>query len=236
MVAPPLELQNSWAVSRLRQSAVRGSSGPSSSSRSTKRWRASSSVFTFGSTGDLLPFLSLARGLRARGHEVTLSAPSVYEAKVASTGVPFRRLGPPFDPAFVTALMESAIELRDPIAQIDKVFAEGVCRGAEETFRDAVEAVEASDLVVTNITGAPAMAAAEAVGVPLITGVLNHGLVPSAHHGFPGGTEASRKHRQLLLEAMEGAGFKRNKMEWWHYDLPGARKLPVLDVPFTQQK
>lgn len=58
----------------------------------------------------------------------------------------------------------------------------------------------------------------------------------SAHHGFQGGTEASRKHRKLLLEAMEGAGFKRNKMEWWHYDLPGARMLPVLDVPFTPQK
>ncbi|HLL05320.1 MAG TPA: D-alanyl-D-alanine dipeptidase [Myxococcaceae bacterium] len=58
----------------------------------------------------------------------------------------------------------------------------------------------------------------------------------SAHHGFPGGTEASRKHREILLVAMEGAGFKRNKMEWWHYDLPGARKMPVLDVPFTPQK
>jgi D-alanyl-D-alanine dipeptidase len=61
-------------------------------------------------------------------------------------------------------------------------------------------------------------------------------FTPAAHHGFKGGTEASRKHRQILLEAMEGVGFKRNKMEWWHYDLPGAKKLPVLDVPFTPQK
>jgi D-alanyl-D-alanine dipeptidase len=58
----------------------------------------------------------------------------------------------------------------------------------------------------------------------------------AAHHGYKGGTEASRKHREILREAMEGVGFKRNKMEWWHYDLPGARKLPVLDVPFTQPK
>ena len=56
---------------------------------------------------------------------------------------------------------------------------------------------------------------------------------PSAHHGFKGGTEASRKHREVLRKAMEDAGFKRNAMEWWHYDLPGATKLPVLDVPFT---
>jgi sterol 3beta-glucosyltransferase len=143
-------------------------------------------VFTFGSTGDLLPFLALAVGLRARGHEVVLCAPSVYEAKVASTGVPFRRLGPPFDPAFVNALMQAAIEIQDPVAQIEKIFADGVCRGAEVAFRDAVELTERSDVVVANITAAPAMAAAEAVGRPLVTGVLNHGLVPSAHHGFPG--------------------------------------------------
>ncbi|MFP2959179.1 D-alanyl-D-alanine dipeptidase [Myxococcus sp. 1LA] len=55
----------------------------------------------------------------------------------------------------------------------------------------------------------------------------------AAHHGYEGGTEASRKHREILREAMEGAGFKRNRMEWWHYDLPDAKKRPVLDVPFS---
>jgi D-alanyl-D-alanine dipeptidase len=61
-------------------------------------------------------------------------------------------------------------------------------------------------------------------------------FTPAAHHSYKGGTEASRKHREILRVAMEGAGFKRNKMEWWHYDLPGAKKMPVLDVPFTPQK
>jgi D-alanyl-D-alanine dipeptidase len=61
-------------------------------------------------------------------------------------------------------------------------------------------------------------------------------FTPAAHHGYTGGTEASRRHREVLREAMEGAGFKRNPMEWWHYDLPGAKKLPVLDVPFTKPK
>lgn len=59
---------------------------------------------------------------------------------------------------------------------------------------------------------------------------------PAAHHGYTGGTEASREHREVLREAMEGVGFQRNRMEWWHYDLPGAKTLPVLDVPFTEAK
>ncbi len=54
----------------------------------------------------------------------------------------------------------------------------------------------------------------------------------AAHHGYPGGSQASRRHRELLREAMEGAGFRRNRMEWWHYDLPQAKQYPVLDEPF----
>jgi len=29
------------------------------------------------------------------------------------------------------------------------------------------------------------------------------------------------------------AGFRPNRMEWWHYDAPEARGAPVLDVPLS---
>lgn len=61
-------------------------------------------------------------------------------------------------------------------------------------------------------------------------------FTPEAHHGYAGGSEASRKHREVLREAMEGAGFAPNRMEWWHYDLPDAKSRPVLDVPFAPVK
>jgi zinc D-Ala-D-Ala dipeptidase len=54
----------------------------------------------------------------------------------------------------------------------------------------------------------------------------------AAHQGYPGGSASSRANRERLRAAMEAAGFKPNRMEWWHFDLPGATKLPVLDVPF----
>ena len=56
---------------------------------------------------------------------------------------------------------------------------------------------------------------------------------PAAHQGYAGGSARSRANREALRAAMEAAGFKPNRMEWWHFDLPGATKLPVLDVPFT---
>ena len=55
----------------------------------------------------------------------------------------------------------------------------------------------------------------------------------AAHHGYAGASPAARRHREILLRAMEQAGFKRNAMEWWHYDLPGAGQLPVLEAPLA---
>jgi D-alanyl-D-alanine dipeptidase len=32
---------------------------------------------------------------------------------------------------------------------------------------------------------------------------------------------------------MEAAGFVKNPMEWWHWELPDAIHHPVLDEPLT---
>jgi D-alanyl-D-alanine dipeptidase len=56
----------------------------------------------------------------------------------------------------------------------------------------------------------------------------------AAHHAYSGGSSTARRHREILLRAMEQAGFRRNRMEWWHYDLPGAGKYPVLEAPLSR--
>lgn len=144
------------------------------------------SLFAFGSTGDVYPFLALGKGLVGAGHEVTLVAPSVFQRRIEGVGCAFRSFGPPVDDAFVRDLAGRAIAIKDPIAQLDLLFEEGVCRGAEEVWRTSCDVVSASDVVVTYVTGAPALAAAELLKKPLVTGVHHDGLVPSAHHGFPG--------------------------------------------------
>ncbi len=74
------------------------------------------------------------------------------------------------------------------------------------------------------------LATAEGGAVEMPTPYDN--FTKAAHHKYDGGTATSRANRAVLLEAMESAGFKRNPMEWWHYELPGAIKLPVRDEPF----
>jgi len=56
---------------------------------------------------------------------------------------------------------------------------------------------------------------------------------PAAHHGSSAGTAEARANRDRLRQAMVEAGFRPNRMEWWHYDAPEARGAPVLDVPLS---
>ena len=59
---------------------------------------------------------------------------------------------------------------------------------------------------------------------------------PEAHHGSSAGTAEARANRERLRRAMMEAGFRPNRMEWWHYDAPEARGVPVLDVPLELQR
>jgi zinc D-Ala-D-Ala dipeptidase len=53
---------------------------------------------------------------------------------------------------------------------------------------------------------------------------------PAAHHGSSAGTAEARAHRETLRQAMAQAGFRPNRMEWWHYDAPERRGAPLLDM------
>lgn len=43
-----------------------------------------------------------------------------------------------------------------------------------------------------------------------------------------------KQRRQLLRDAFEQAGFTGIRSEWWHFEGPGARNHPVLDVPLVK--
>ncbi len=56
-------------------------------------------------------------------------------------------------------------------------------------------------------------------------------FVPRARASATEGVSpAARRHRQLLRAAMEDAGFRPSRSEWWHFDAPEARGAPVLDL------
>jgi UDP:flavonoid glycosyltransferase YjiC (YdhE family) len=49
-------------------------------------------ILTYGSAGDVVPYISLALGLMERNHEVILAAPQNFETQVKSMGIHYKPL------------------------------------------------------------------------------------------------------------------------------------------------
>ena len=56
-------------------------------------------------------------------------------------------------------------------------------------------------------------------------------FTPAARRDYADGSEAARRNRDLLTEVMSAEGFVGLVTEWWHFDAPNWRELPLLDVP-----
>jgi D-alanyl-D-alanine dipeptidase len=54
-----------------------------------------------------------------------------------------------------------------------------------------------------------------------------------SHINYAGGSNESRRLREILRAAMEGEGFAVYEPEWWHYDYKDWKLYPILDRPFA---
>jgi zinc D-Ala-D-Ala dipeptidase len=59
-------------------------------------------------------------------------------------------------------------------------------------------------------------------------------MTERSHIHYTGGTEESRRLRDILREAMESEGFVVYEPEWWHYDYKDWQKYPILNIPFSE--
>lgn len=100
-------------------------------------------ILTYGSRGDVQPFLPLSIKLISRGHDVKLAAPSRFKSLVEGHGISFVPL--PGDPA--TAILR----INDAGNNIVKMIYKGWTHALQvgpEVFRQTAEACKDADLIV----------------------------------------------------------------------------------------
>jgi D-alanyl-D-alanine dipeptidase len=61
-------------------------------------------------------------------------------------------------------------------------------------------------------------------------------MTERSHINYQGGTEQSRRLRDMLRAAMEAEGFAVYEPEWWHYDYKDWKEYPILNISFSQIK
>jgi UDP:flavonoid glycosyltransferase YjiC (YdhE family) len=143
-------------------------------------------IQTWGSDGDINPFLALAGGLVAAGHDVTLALTS---AERKDYGGPARRLGFRLadaghigrDEADLVEIARRVHDEASPLRQLDLILEEMFEPGVGRMLEVAERLCRDNDLVIGHFIVHPAQAVAERAGRPYVTVTLNHSAIPSRH-------------------------------------------------------
>jgi sterol 3beta-glucosyltransferase len=130
-------------------------------------------VTSVGTAGDIQPFVALARGLMAAGHDVLFVTDALYAPLVARAGVPLRALSH-WSEEKQRALMTRVLATSNPMKQFGIMFEEARTALAA-ALPSMIEAVRDADLVVTHVLHVTGYMAALANGKPWITGHISHG-------------------------------------------------------------
>jgi rhamnosyltransferase subunit B len=134
---------------------------------------------TFGSLGDLHPYLALGAELRARGHGVVLATHALYGDLAASAGLEFAPVRPDL----------AALEDRDEVFRramdlrrgSEYVLRQMVLKPLRETTADLLGICAGADLVVGHAISIGSALAAEKLGIPRVHAVLQPMAMWSAH-------------------------------------------------------
>jgi len=139
---------------------------------------------TWGSEGDVQPFLALARGAAEAGHEVVLSIASARDAEYEAghERLTIERLSGEVPQLEGAALIERVVATASPLKQFELVL--------EEAFAPHVDALDAAarslagrcDVLVRHHFLFMARAAAEAEGIPELSVFLTPDLLPTRQH------------------------------------------------------
>ena len=125
---------------------------------------------TFGSLGDLHPYIALALELNRRGHEAMIGTSATYAEKIRALGIEFRAIRPDKpDHLAVPEFMKQIMDLRKGPERVIREYMMPVLR---ETYADTLAAAADADLLVSHALAFATPLVAEVMKLPWASVVL----------------------------------------------------------------
>src|SRR5262245_17601173 len=118
---------------------------------------------TFGSLGDVHPYVAIALELQRRGHEPVIATSGRYRAKVEALGLAFRAVRPDVEDTQLDA--ELMRRVMDPRTGSETVIRDLVMPHVRDSYDDLAAACEGADLVVGHVLTFAAQLLSEKTGV-----------------------------------------------------------------------
>ena len=161
---------------------------------------------TWGTYGDIRPFLALAEGLQASGNQVSLVTTSLggeaYDAPMSKAGVKYQSVASPVirDKDKALEAFKAWTSESNPNKQNQLAFSSFLLPAEDEMYRAAEQLCADNDLVIGHYFHYPLQTAAEKAGRHYVSILMFHGLVPSSTQPPPG---------------LPQRGKLSNRLYWW---------------------
>src|SRR5690606_2946598 len=123
---------------------------------------------SWGSHGDLLPYIGLGRALSARGHDVVVATLELYREHVEREGLAFAAAGPAADPrdrALIARVM-------DPDKGSEIIIRELLLSKLRDHYAELERAAAGADLIVSHPVTFAAPLVAERLALPWLSTTL----------------------------------------------------------------
>ncbi|RKQ96660.1 MULTISPECIES: glycosyltransferase [Maricaulis] len=163
-------------------------------------------IHTFGTRGDVQPYLALGLELQARGHAVTLSAPRDFTAWIESFGLPARAFD--FNMGDFLRRAEALGVTRNPLKAYTHR-AEMIDPMIDACLKEAVEGTRDADMVIAHPKALFSASGAEAVGAGFILGAPLPIISPTRCFPMPG---VMARNRARWLNALSWAPLRLGMM------------------------
>jgi UDP:flavonoid glycosyltransferase YjiC (YdhE family) len=134
---------------------------------------------TWGSLGDLHPYIALGLELQRRGHDVAVATLPAWQPNVERSGLEFQPLRPDVPPQDESR--EIVRRILDARGGPGYLFKEVLGPALRDTYDDTVEALRAADLAVSHQIPVTTPIVAEQTGMKWVSGVLMPMGFLSAH-------------------------------------------------------
>jgi UDP:flavonoid glycosyltransferase YjiC (YdhE family) len=127
-------------------------------------------ITTFGSLGDIHPYIPIALELKSRGHHPVIATLNYYREKIEALGIDFHpvrpELGPPEENR---ALLE---RLMDPRRGTEYIFKELLIPALRDSHEDLLKVAREADLIVTHPVTLAGPVVADQLKLPWVSTVL----------------------------------------------------------------
>jgi sterol 3beta-glucosyltransferase len=138
-------------------------------------------INSFGTRGDIQPYIALGKGLKQAGHDVRLLTHAVFESFVREHELDFYPIH--LDPREIL-VQEAVADLgRDPI-RFTRWLNEKYKLGLDMIFRATDEAAEGADLLLNSLLSFAGYHVAEKRGIPTLAAYLQPASPTRAFHGM----------------------------------------------------